>query len=230
VAIETLVRLGSLLSPSFFAILAGLSLTAAGLLFVAGRCNAAAPLVEGSKLSGLEPPEYRATGYLVLAFGWSMFGLVLGFIFAAIGARAYWSLVQVILSLPCLIFTLCFLYAGGVTLLHAVTGQKGRLVRWPFPPMRYIDILIVQFGDLLTAGLLGPSWSAEIATKIGGPAAAVEEPFTTAMSGREKEKLAEEMKGLHARLAEYEAHLTPEQKAKLMELRGIVEELKSIYL
>jgi len=227
---ETLVRLGSLLSPSFFAILAGLSLTAAGLLFVAGRCNTAAPLAEGSKLSGLEPPEYRGTGYLVLAFGWSMFGLVLGFIFVAIGAGAHWSLIHVILSLSCLIFTLCFLYAGGVTLLHAVTGQKGRLVRWSFPPMRYIDILIVQFGDLLSAGLLGPSWSPKIATKIGGPAEAVEETFTTAMSGHEKEKLAEEMKRLHARLAEYEAHLTPEQKEKLIAVRGIAEELKSLYL
>ena len=227
---ETLVRLGSLLSPSFFAILAGLSLMAAGLLFVAGRYNAAAPLVESTKLSGLEPPEYRATGYLVLAFGWSMFGLILGFIFAAISARAHWSLVHVILSLPCLIFTLCFLYAGGITLLHAVTGQKGRLVRWSFPPMRYIDILIVQFGDLLTARLFGPSWSPEVAAKIGGPAEAVEEPFTTAMSGHEKEKLAEEMERLYARLAEYEAHLTPEQKEKLIAVRGIAEELKSIYL
>ena len=227
---ETLVRLGSLLPPSFFAILAGLSLTAAGLLFVAGRYNAAAPLVEGTKLSGLEPPEYRSTGYLVLAFGWSMFGLVLGFIFAAIGARAHWSLIHVILSLSCLIFTLCFLYAGGVTLLHAMTGQKGRLVRWSFPPMRYIDILIVQFGDLLTAGFFGPSWSPEIATRIGGLAEAVEEPFTTAMSGHEKEKLAEEMERLYARVAEFETHLTPEQKEKLIKLRGIVEELKSIYL
>lgn len=226
---ETLVRLGSLLSPSFFAILAGLSLMAAGLLFVAGRRDTAAPLVKGSKLSVLEPPEYRSTGYLVLAFGWSMFGLILGFIFAAIGARAHWSLVHVILSLPCLIFTLCFLYAGGVTLLHAVTGQKGRLVRWSFLPMRYVDILIVQFGDLLTVRLFGPSWSPEIATEVGGPAEAVEEPFTTLVSGHGREKLAEEMERLHAALAEYEAHLTPEQKEKLVNVRGIVEELRSMY-
>jgi len=95
--------------------------------------------------------------------------------------------------------------------------------------MRYIDILIVQFGDLLTARLFGTSWSPEIAAKTGG-LAAVEEPFATAISGHEKEKLAEAMERLYAALAEYETHLTSEQKEKLVELRGIVEELKSIYL
>ena len=81
---EILVRLGSLLSPSFFAVLAGFSLTAAALLFVAGKRNIAEPQVTGAKLSELEPPEYRGTGYLVLAFGWSILGLILSFVFGAI--------------------------------------------------------------------------------------------------------------------------------------------------
>lgn len=225
---ETLVRLGSLLSPSFFAILAGLSLTVAGLLFVAGRRDAAR-LPQDTKLSRLEPTEYRATGYLVLAFGWSMFGLVLSLIFGTIGASAYWSLVHVILSLPCLIFTLCFLYAGGATFLHAVTVQKGRLVPWFFPATRHIDILIMRFGDLLTTGFLAPSWSPQVASRTGGAAEAVEEPFTTVVSGHARDKLAEEMQRLHAALAEYETHLTPKQKEKLTKLRGIVEELRSMY-
>lgn len=223
---ETLVRLGSLLSPSFFAILAGLSLTAAGLLFVAGRYNAAAPLVEDTKLSRLEPTEYRATGYLVLAFGWSIFGLILGFIFGSIGAAAYWSLIHVILSLPCLVFTLCFLYAGGATFLHAVTIQKGGLVPWFFSPMRYIDILIMRFGDLLTTAFLGPSSPPRVS---GDLAEAVEEPLTSAVSGHGRRKLAEAMERLHAALAEYETHLTPEQKERLMKLRAMVEELTNTY-
>ncbi len=225
---EILVRLGRLLSPSFFAILAGLSLTAAALLFVAGKRSAAGPQVTGTKLSELEPNEYRGTGYLVLAFGWSIFGLVLSFIFGAIGTRFLGSLVLVILSLLCLVFTLCFLYAGGGTLLRAVTGQRGGGVPWFFPPMRYIDTLIVRFGDLLTAGLFRPSWYSRIAAAIG-LAEGVKGIPTPAMSGSGRAKLDEEMERLHRRLAEYEAQLTPEQREKFMEERRIVEDLRSMY-
>lgn len=223
---EILVRLGRLLSPSFFAILAGLSLTAAALLFVAGKRNIAEPQVTGAKLSELEPPEYRSTGYLVLAFGWSMLGLVFSFIFSAIGTGGFWGLILVILSLPCFLLTLCFLYAGGGTLLRAVTGQKGGVVCWFFPPMRYIDILIVRFGDWLTAGLFRPLWYPRIAAKIG-LAKGVEE--TPAMSGFEGAKPDKEMERLHRKLAEYQARLTPEQREKFMEARRIAEELRSMY-
>ena len=222
---ETLARLGSLLSPSFFAILAGLSLTAAGLLFIAGRYSAAGPLVEDTKLSSLEPTEYRATGYLVLAFGWSMVGLVLGFIFGTIGAAVSWSLVHVILSLPCLIFTLSFLYAGGATFLHAVTAHKGRPVSWFFPPMRHVDILIMRFGDLLTTAFQEPS----PLPLYGDLAEAAEGPPTSVVSGHERRKLAQAMERLHAALAEYETRLTPEQKERLIRLRQIMEDLTNTY-
>lgn len=225
---EILVRLGSLLSPSFFAVLAGFSLTAAALLFVAGKRSAVNPEVRGAKLSELEPPEYRGTGYLVLAFVWSMFGLIFSFIFGAVGTGGFWSLILVILCLPCFLLTLCFLYAGGGTLLRAVTGQEGGVVRWFFPPMRYIDILIVRFGDWLTAGLFRPSWYPRVAAKIG-LAKGVKETAATAMSDSEKVKPGREMERLHRMLAEYEAQLTPEQRERLTEERRIVEELRSMY-
>jgi len=226
---EILVRLGRLLSPSFFAILAGLSLMVAALLFVTGKRDAADIQVKGTRLSELEPPEYRSTAYLVLAFGWSMVGLVLSFVFAAISPSFPGSLILVILSLLCLLFTLCFLYAGGDTLLHAVTGQKGKLVPWFFPPMRHIDTLIMHFGDLLAAGLFRQPWYPKITTKIGGPAKAVKETPTTVMSGYGEAKAAETMERLHRKLVEYEAHLAPEQREKLTEGRRIVEELRSMY-
>jgi len=226
---EILVRLGRLLSPSFFAILAGFSLTVAALLFVAGKRNVAEPQVTGTKLSELEPTEYRGTGYLVLAFGWSMFGLILSFVFGAIGTGGFWSLIPaIVLSLLCLLFTLCFLYAGGGTLLRAVTGQKGRITPFFFPFMGPIDTLIVRFGDLLTAGLFRPSWYPRIAAKIG-LAKAVKRIPTPAISGSEKAKPDREMERLHHKLAEYEAQLTPEQREKFMEERRIVEELRSMY-
>lgn len=223
---EILVRLGRLLSPSFFAILAGFSLTAAALLFVAGKRNIAEPQVTGAKLSELEPPEYRGTGYLVLAFGWSIFGLILGFVFGASGAGFFGNLILIILSLLCLVFTLCFLYAGGGTLLRAVAGQKGGVVHWFFPLMEPVDTLITWFGDLLTAGLFRPSWYPRIAAKIG-LAKGVEE--TPVMAGSEKAKPDKEMEKLHRKLAEYQTRLTPEQREKLMEERRIVEELRSMY-
>ena len=221
---EILARLGSLLSPSFFAILAGLSLTVAALLFVAGKRNATEPQVKGTRLSTVEPIEYRATGYLVLAFGWSIFGLVLGFIFGAISAGFVGSLILVILSLLCFLFTLCFLYAGGGTLLRAATGHEGGVVRSFFPPMQYIDTLIVQFGDLLTTGRFRQLRYPSIVTKIGLARG------TPATAGYKEAKAAEEMELLlHRKLAEYEARLTPEQREKLMADRKIVEELQSMY-
>lgn len=223
---EILVRLGSLLSPSFFAVLAGFSLTAAALLFVVGKRNIAEPQVTGAKLSELEPPEYRGTGYLVLAFVWSMFGLIFSFIFGAVGTGGFWSLILVILCLLCFLLTLCFLYAGGGTLLRAVTGQRGEFVCWFFPPMRYIDILIVRFGDWLTAGFFRPSWYPRIAAKIGLAEGVKETP---SMSGFEGAKPDKEMERLHRKLAEYQTRLTPEQREKLTEERRIVEELRSMY-
>ena len=50
---ETWIRLGSLLSPSFFAIIAGLSLMSAAILFVSVKRSAAEP--EGTLMSNLEP-------------------------------------------------------------------------------------------------------------------------------------------------------------------------------
>jgi hypothetical protein len=226
---EILARLGSLLSPTFFAILAGLSLTAAALLFVAGKRDVVESQVKGTKLSELEPTGYRGTGYLLLAFGWSMFGLVLGFIFAAIGTRVFGSLILVILSLLCLLFTLCFLYAGGGALFRAVTAQKGTIAHFFFPFMGPIDNRIVRFGDFLTADLFRQLWYPEIVIENGGIAEAIKETPTTVMSGSEKAKAADEIERLRHKLAEYEARLTPEQREKLMEERRIVEELKGIY-
>jgi len=226
---QVLTRLGSLLSPSFFAILAGLSLTAAALLFVAGRHNAADSQVTGIKLSELEPTEYRGTGYLILAFGCSMIGLVLSFIFAAISTSFVGSLSFVILLLLFFIFTLCFLYAGGGTLFRAATGQKGGVVYWFFPFMRYIDTAIARFGDLITTGLFRQSWRPRVVTKIGSPAEAVKETSITVMPGEKKAKPDKDMERLQYVLAEYESQLTPEQREKFVELRRIAEELRSMY-
>jgi hypothetical protein len=226
---EILIRLGGLLSPSFFAVLAGLSLTAAALLFVAGKHNTLDMRVRGTKLSTLEPTEYRGTAYLVLAFGWSIVGLVLSFIFATIGASFLAKLLLVSLSLLCLLFTLCFLYAGGGTLFHAITGKKGRIIYFFFPFMEPIDNLIARFGDLLTVGLFRQLGYSRIATETV-LAKEVKETPATEMSGYEEAKASEETETLLSpELARYEARLTLEQREKLTELRGIVEKLRSMY-
>lgn len=222
---EMLIRLGSFLSPSFFAVLAGLSLTAAALLFVAGKRNTAEAQVRGTKLSQLEPLEYRSTGYLLLAFGSSIAGLVLGFIFGAIGASPWGRLILVILLLLCLLLTLCFLYAGGGTLLRAVTGQKGGALNWFFPAQP-LDTLLRWLGDLFTIGLFRKPWYLSIFAKVG----LAKEIPTAITSGYEEAKASEEMEILLRRkLAAYEARLTPKQREKLMEGRRIIEELSSMY-
>jgi hypothetical protein len=226
---EILVRLASLLSPSFFAVLAGLSLTAAALLFVAGKRNAAEPQVTGNKLSKIEPIEYRGAGYLILAFFCSISGLTLSLIFTAIVTGAFWSLILVILSLLCLLFTLCLLCAGGGTLLRAVIGRRGRVARRFYPRMHHIDTLIARFGNLLTAGLPRQSRRPRTIAEIDALAKTAKETPTTTTSDYEQAKLAEAMERLHRKLAKYEAKLTPEQREKLMEERTIVEELRSMY-
>jgi len=225
---ETLVRLGALLSPSFFAILAGLSLTAAVLLFVTGKSKGVDTQAETGKLSKSESVEHRYTVYLMLAFSWSMPGLVLSFISGAIGIRPFWSPFLVILLLLCLLLTLCFLYAGAGALLHAVTGQRIGFASRRFPPVRYIDDMIVWLGNVLTLGLLKqPKYTGGV-TKDG----AVEEPGKVSedvAAGVKKQKLPIEVEKLQRVLTEYEASLSPEQRAKLVKMRGIAEEMKNTY-
>lgn len=226
---ETLVRLGSLLSPTFFSILAGLSLTVAALLFVAGRHNAAIMRVERVKLSRLEPIEYRGASYLVLAFGWSIVGLIVSFIFMAIGISVSWgSVIAICLLLICLLFTLCFLYAGGSILLSAVTNQKEELTRWFFPATRHVDSLIVWFGDLIAIWLFVQPWLPRIDIRIG-LVKKVGEDSIQAISDHDKSKAAEEMEKLQHKIAEYETRLTLKQREKLGEERRMVEEIMDLY-
>jgi len=129
-------------------------LTAAVLLFVTGKSKGVDMQAETVKLSKSEPVQYRYTVYLMLAFSWSMPGLVLSFISGTIGIRPFWSPLLVILLLFCLLLTLCFLYAGAGALLHAVTGQRIGFASRRFPPVRYIDNMIVWLSNVLTLGLL----------------------------------------------------------------------------
>gem|GEM_PF-2373697 len=226
---EVLLRLGSLLSPSFFAILAGLSLTAAAVLFIAAKRNITDTQVKGVKLSKLEPPEYRGTAYLVLAFGWSIFGLILSFIFAAVSPRVWGMVLLVSLSLLCLLFTLCFLCAGGGVLLRVVTEREGGTAYWFFSPVRYIDPVVVWFGDLLTTGVFRQPWFPETVIGRGSLDSVGEETPAFVMSGHEKVKVAEDMERLHHRLSRYEATLPLEQRERLLEMRSIAEELRIMH-
>lgn len=145
-------RLSVLLSPTFFGTLAGLSLAAATMLFGAGKRSSRNSRRQANRLSELEPQEYRGAGYLILSFGWSMFGLLFVFVFSAIGYGLLRNVV-ITLSFVWLFFALCFFYAGAGELLRALTGKKGGVVRRFFPPMRYIDVAIITFGDFLSSGV-----------------------------------------------------------------------------
>ena len=223
---ETLLKLGGLLSPSLFAALACLSLIVAALLFVAGKRNAAQPQPEGDKLSELEPTEYRGSGYLILALGWSILGIVLGFIFTVVGTRFSGNLILVILSLFCLLFTLCFLYAGGGNLLRAAIGQRGGAVPFFLPFMKPIDALIVRFGDLLTIGLFSQLKYPSIITKIS-PVIGAEQASKT-VDSKEAKAIKEMEELIQRKLSKYEAPLTSEQREKLEEVRRIVDELRGV--
>ncbi len=150
--LDILDGISNLLSPTFFGTLAGLSLAAATMLFGAGKSRGRNKQGQANRLSELEPKEYKGAGYLILSFGWSMFGLISVFVFNAVSDGLLRNIV-VFLSLVWLVFALCFFYAGAGELLRAVTGQKGGVVRKFFPPMRYIDDLIIKFGDFLSSGV-----------------------------------------------------------------------------
>lgn len=225
---ETLVRLGALLSPSFFAILAGLSLTAAVLLFVTGKGKGADTQTETGKLNKSESVGHKYTVYLMLAFSWSMPGLILSLISGAIGIRPFWSPFLVVLLLLCLLLTLCFLYAGAGALLHTVTGRRIGFASRRFPPVRYIDDMIVWLGNVLTLGLLRqPKYTGGVTRD--GVVGELEEISEDVAAGIKKQKLPIEMEKLQRVLTEYETSLTPEQKAKLVKMRGITEEMKNTY-
>ncbi|MCK4581558.1 MAG: hypothetical protein KAU10_09405 [Dehalococcoidia bacterium] len=226
---ETLTRLGSLLSPSFFAILAGFSLMAAALLYLVGRWHAADAEGEGMRLSHVEPTEHRVSGYLLLAFGWSMCGLVFSFISGATGVRDFWSLAFAILLLLFLLFTLCFMYAAAGTLLCAVRGEQEDAFRgWFFPRSRYVDTVIVRFGDALLGGLFKESWHPAIVTGVVGWFRVPDRSGGSVASGKGKSTLAEDLERLERRLHQYEASLSPEQREKVAVLRGIAAELRDM--
>ena len=124
--------------------------------------------------------------------------------------------------------TLCFLYAGAGALLHAVTGQRIGFASRRFPPVRYIDDMIVWLGNVLTLGLLKqPKYTGGVAKDgvVGGPA----EVSGDVAAGVKKQKLPMEEEKLQRVLTEYEASLTPEQRDKLVKMRGITEEMKNTY-
>jgi hypothetical protein len=223
---DILARLSETLTPFFFSVFAGASLVGAVVLFVVGRVTGSAG-ASGARMSTLRPVESRAAGYLVLAFGWSVIGLLLSM---ASTASAYASMARstfVLLSCLTLLFTLCFLYAGMAVILGSVTGQASEDGRWFFPGLRWLDGAIVGFGDALF-DLLMARWGRGARLPHVRRPSSFGRFYLPGVSRRdEATKLAEEMQRLQDRLTAYEARLSPEQADQLRQARRIVEELKS---
>ncbi len=214
-----------MLSPSLFAILAAISLVGAALLLVMGKYSGAGVRVESARLSDLEPSEYRVAAYLILASGWGALGLVLALISGATDPGSAGNLVLLILSLLCLVFLLCFLYAAGCTLLHTLVGRTDGPVAWFFPATRHFDSLVVRFGDLLLSGIYAKPSRATVTGRAGNLTRAIARGRGSSPHGRGQLDPAETIARIEGILAEYEAGLSSEQKGKLARLRGIVQEL-----
>ena len=168
---EMLERLDSLLSPALFLTLAGLSLTAAALLYVASirrHDEHKTDYTKFTRLSELLPRESRGAGYLLVAFGWFMLSFLSFSFFRWIGAGSFTCLgmeiADKVFTLLFLFLGLCFLWAGAGDLLRAVTSSRGGVFQslakrlylsWLWK-IFYIVVerLVVQgFGDWLTRGL-----------------------------------------------------------------------------
>ncbi len=222
---EPLARLDSMLFPSLFAVLAGISLIGAALLFVMGKYGGAEIRVESTRLSDLEPSEYRVAAYFILSSGWGVLGLVLTLVSGATGVGSAGNSVLLILSLLCLVFLLCFLYAAGCVLLHTLVGRTDGPVAWFFPATRHFDSLIVRFGDLLLSGIYAKPSQESVVTRAGGFTRAIIRSTRGSPHGQGRLDPAETIARIEGILAEYEAGLSSEQKGKLARLRGIVQDL-----
>lgn len=155
----------NVLCAILFVALAGISLTAVALVSIIVRTRNASVQAGATRLSQLNPPEYRSVGYLFLSFLWCVIGLLLALVFSLVVSLAisiggtnsswYWAITilnGVLIGLV-LILVLSFLYAGAGHLLRSMLSQEGALIRQFFPPIRHYEELIVRFGDYMTRGL-----------------------------------------------------------------------------
>jgi hypothetical protein len=218
-----------MLSPSLFAILSGISLVGAGMLFVMGKYGGPEIRMQSAKLSDLEPSEYRVAAYLALVSGWGVAGLVLTLIAGLAGGDSVCGVVLIVLASLCFVVLLCFLYAAGCTLLHTLVGKTDGPVAWFFPATRHFDSQIVRFGDFLLSGIYAKPSRESVMTRAGGLPRAIARSRGGARHGQGPLDPAEAIARIEGILAEYEAGLSSEQKAKLATLRGIVQDLGDMH-
>ncbi len=219
-----------MLSPSLFAILSGISLIGAALLFVMGKYGGAEIPAQTGKLSDLEPSEYRVAAYLALVSGWGVAGLVLTLIAGVTGAGSVCGLILIVLASLCLVVLLCFLYAAGCTLLHTLVGRTDGPVAWFFPATRHIDSVIVWFGDLLLSSIYAKTSQPSVARRARGSGRGMLRAVARAPHAEGQMNAADAMARIESILAEYEAGLSGEQRKKLESLRRVVQELGDVYL
>lgn len=224
---DILVRLGGILTPFFFAVFAGASLVAVALLFAVGRLAGSKAGETTGKLSSAGAVEFRAAGYVVLGFGWSVVGLLLALVGAASAYDSAFRAVFALLSLLSFVLVLCFLYAGTAVVLGAATGQASEDGRWFFPALWWLDSPIVRLGDMLFDLLMGRRTGGARMPHMGRPSSFGRLHLPGVSRRDDATKVAEEMQRLRDRLTAYEARLSPEQADQLRQARRIVEELKS---
>lgn len=224
---DIVVRVGGVLTPFFFAVFASASLVGVALLFAIGRIAGSRTDEPPEKLSNAGAVEYRAAGYLVLAFGWSVLGLLLAIVGTASAYESPLHAILVVLSLLSFLFVLCFLYAGMAVVLGAATGQASEDGRWFFPALWWLDGAIVRFGDALFGLLMGRTGGGGRKLHMRRPGSPGRFHVPGVSRRDEATRIAEEMQRLRDRLTAYEARLSPEQAEQLRRARKIVEELKS---
>lgn len=150
-------RIAGLFSPPLLAVLCGLAVATAAMLFVLSRRGEGATLDLRGPLSWSEPVEIRLILYLLVAAACGAGALILRLFVALVASGSVIGWLLLTLVFLGFVGNLAFFYAAAGCLLQAALGSRGRPPFWFSPLLWWLDGAVMDAGDILARILISPA-------------------------------------------------------------------------
>ncbi len=149
--------IAGIFSPPLLAVICGVAVAAAAVLFVLSRQGDGGTLDLRVPLSWADPIEIRLILYLLLAAACGAGGLILRLFVGSTSPGSvigWFLLIMVVLGF---VFAMTFYYAAAGSLLQAALGSRGRPPFFFSPWLGFIDGIVMDSGDVFARILLTPA-------------------------------------------------------------------------